>query len=257
MCPYVSLFGLTLSTYGLCMAMAMMVSFGVIFYRVRQERLDVNNLLIIFAFAFGFGLIGAKILYLFSSCDIRVVFQEMLLGDFSALIGGGLVFYGGLIAGAFGAVLGFRVAGATKQMPRYVNAIVPCIPLGHAIGRLGCFFAGCCYGAPYEGPFAVTFPAIGLTHSVFPVQALEALLNVLLFVVLLIISIKKNKPFFTLSLYLVSYALLRFALEFLRGDEIRGFASGLSTSQWISLALFLVGLALLRWTSNNKSALSK
>ena len=58
MCPYVSLFGLTLSTYGLCMAMAMMVSFGVIFYRVRQEHLDVNNLLIIFAFAFGFGLIG-------------------------------------------------------------------------------------------------------------------------------------------------------------------------------------------------------
>ena len=58
MCPYVSLFGLTLSTYGLCMAMAMMVSFGVIFYRIRQEHLDVNNLLIVFAFAFGFGLIG-------------------------------------------------------------------------------------------------------------------------------------------------------------------------------------------------------
>ena len=126
-----------------------------------------------------------------------------------------------------------------------VNAIVPCIPLGHAIGRVGCLFAGCCYGLPYNGIGAIHLNPVGITHPVFPVQLLEAVLNLILSGCLLLYSRKKPSGYSLLFLYLICYAVIRFLLEFLRGDQIRGLFIGLSTSQWISLLMLLSGSLLL------------
>ena len=241
MLPYLHFAGRTIPLYGVCMALGILISSSIAFFRVKRCGGDGNSLLIIAACAVGCGLAGAKMLYLFVSYGIRQALAQALSGDFAFLAEGGQVFYGGLIGGIAGGFLGARIAG--EQPALYCDAIIPCLPLGHAFGRLGCFFAGCCGGLPYDGMLSVRFP--GAAQSIFPVQLLELLFNLLLFVGLSLYMRKKRPAYRALYLYLLLYSVLRFALEFLRGDSIRGMAFGLSTSQWISLLLFASAALLL------------
>ena len=243
--PYLDVFGRTIPSYGLCMAIGILLSCYICFIKAHKYKLDINSLIVIVACIIGLGLLGAKLLYLFVSCDIKEVFSRLLHGDVSDLTSGGLVYYGGLIGGIIGALLGARISGTTSEFAVYCDAIVPVIPFGHAFGRIGCFLGGCCYGAPYTGIGAVTFPKVGVVKPVFPVQLLEAALNVMIFILLILPWNKQKRGFFSLYLYLILYSLVRFVLEFLRGDEIRGITQGLSTSQWISMGLFICGCILL------------
>ena len=233
------------------------MSFYICFVRARKNKLDIDSLIVIAACAVGLGLVGAKLLYLFVSCDINEVFERLSRGDISDLAGGGQVFYGGLIMGIIGAFLGVRISGSCGETALYCDAVVPAIPLGHAFGRIGCFLAGCCYGAPYTGFCAVTFPSVGVTEPVFPIQLLEAVLNLIIFAILLIPRKRLKSGFATLYLYLTLYSVVRFTLEFFRGDEIRGFAQGLSTSQWISIGLFVCGFVLILITAKQKKLASQ
>ena len=133
----------------------------------------------------------------------------------------------------------------------------------HAFGRVGCFFAGCCYGIPFSHGFVMhdSLNPVGDGVARFPVQLLEALLLLILFLVLNGIRKKrlsllkeegaateqKRKPNrregSLLPLYLLSYAVIRFGDEFLRGDTYRGIWLFFSTSQWISVFI-LAGIAI-------------
>ena len=257
MYPYLDIFGMSIPSYGLCMAVGILLSFYICFVRARKNKLDIDSLIVIAACAVGLGLVGAKLLYLFVSCDINEVFERLSRGDISDLVGGGQVFYGGLIMGIIGAFLGVRISGSYGETALYCDAVVPAIPLGHAFGRIGCFLAGCCYGAPYTGFCAVTFPSVGVTEPVFPIQLLEAVLNLIIFAILLIPRKRLKSGFATLYLYLTLYSVVRFTLEFFRGDEIRGFAQGLSTSQWISIGLFVCGFVLILITAKQKKLASQ
>ncbi|MGN0793783.1 MAG: prolipoprotein diacylglyceryl transferase [Aristaeellaceae bacterium] len=252
MYPYFDVFGWNIPSYGLCMAIGILFSGLIGFMRAHKHGLDIDSLFVIAASAIGLGLAGAKVLYLFVSCDIKDVVASFLQGDMSYLSGGGLVFYGGLIGGIVGALLGARISGATRDLAAYCNAVMPAIPLGHAFGRVGCFLGGCCYGAPYTGFGAVTFPKVGVFEPVFPVQLLEAALNIVIFIVLMLPWIQKKQGLFSLYLYLILYSIVRFVLEFFRGDAIRGIAQGLSTSQWISIGLFLCGFFFLAMTAKRE-----
>ena len=159
----------------------------------------------------------------------------------------GMVFYGGLLL----ILLLLYIYCKRRQLPirRYFNIMVVTFPLFHFFGRIGCTFSGCCYGIEYHGPFALTYPAALITEGVndhladyprFPIQPLEALLLLILFIVLLLIYIKKGDAFPVTPTYLISYSVIRFFDEFLRGDETRGIWGPFSTSQWISLVIFLV-----------------
>jgi phosphatidylglycerol:prolipoprotein diacylglycerol transferase len=113
------------------------------------------------------------------------------------------------------------------------NVIAPAIPLFHGFGRIGCLLAGCCYGKELNAPIEI----LHMIHvERFPVQAIESLFEFVLFVVMLFIDRKKNHTDL-LKIYLLSYAVFRFVNEFFRGDEVRGIYMGLSTAQWISLAI--------------------
>lgn len=160
----------------------------------------------------------------------------------------GFVFYGGLI-GVLLMLLLF-----CKQMEysflEFTNIVAPVIPFIHGLGRIGCFFGGCCYGIEYNGPFYVKFPPNEFVTELsgvnrFPVQLLECLINMIIFVCLYYYSRKKRKPGSMLGMYLITYSIVRFSLEFLRGDVSRGIFLGVSTSQWISLLLLPIGLYLL------------
>jgi phosphatidylglycerol:prolipoprotein diacylglycerol transferase len=114
----------------------------------------------------------------------------------------------------------------------------------HSFGRIGCFFAGCCYGIKYQGPFSITFldSIAGPNHvALFPIQLLESFINVLVSIFLIFYSKKDRLPGKIFGIYLMLYSLIRFFLEFLRGDIIRGKLFGITTSQWISLLLFPIG----------------
>jgi len=145
----------------------------------------------------------------------------------------GFTFYGGLLSGALFYVLAGARRLSSAQIWRTLNCAVIPLVLGHAIGRVGCLLAGCCYG---------TF--IGESAVRHPTQLYEA---AGLFVIVGLLSTRQLRGRGLLvPLYLFAYAPLRFVLEFLRGDD-RGFWLILSTSQWISLAMLSAGLAVGAW----------
>jgi phosphatidylglycerol:prolipoprotein diacylglycerol transferase len=114
------------------------------------------------------------------------------------------------------------------------------VPLGTAIGRLGCFLGGCCFGRPTEGAFGIVYQHEHAFsgEAVLPAQLFEFGYCLIIFAVMVYLS-RKSRPRGLLSLvYAMSYSLCRFINEFFRGDETRGYIGALSTSQFISVVIF-------------------
>lgn len=171
----------------------------------------------------------------------RVKRAGLCAGEFRQLFGG-IVFYGALLAGLLGGLLGSRLAKA--DLRDYINPVAPALPLGHAIGRVGCFLTGCCYGRPTESCLGVAFshPVGGAPVGVklLPVQLFESAADLVIFALLLLLLKKRRSRYDGLAWYCVLYGLARFVLEFFRYDSIRGAILFLSTSQWLSLVLWLL-----------------
>ncbi len=194
---------------------------------------------------------------------------------------GGLVFYGGVVAALAAGALFVRLRGADGW--HLADLVAPGLSLAHALGRLGCLAAGCCFGKPATtgprvifGPQSVAYQELLRTHrlshvathtpGLHPVQAYEALGEALIFFFLIWTTTRKRFHGAVMLTYLASYACLRFLMELLRGDPTRGYllrlstprlnhclgipehsAALLSTSQAVSLLLLIGSLALLRW----------
>ena len=205
--------------------------------RGKKYGIIFEDLLIIGGFALLVALPCGSLTYALVTFGIDGVWKNLISGNFA--IFGGLVFYGSLIGGIIGSFIGIKVAKVD-----FVNAektVVPFIPIGHAIGRIGCIMAGCCYGMEYNGPLAIHYTnaitGVDTVKGYFPVQLLEGLLNILVSYLLIKLADKCNKKLQLLSVYLLFYAIVRFSMEFLRGDEIRGIYLSFSTSQWIAISL--------------------
>jgi phosphatidylglycerol:prolipoprotein diacylglycerol transferase len=194
------------------------------------------------------GLVGAKLLLV--AVDWRY-FGRNPRELFSIFQSGG-VFYGGL----FGGILVAWWYARRYRLPGWptADALVPGLVLGQAIGRLGCFAAGCCWGKPTTVPWAVTFTdvyaarAVGtpLDNPLQPTQLYESAACFLIFFFLLWLAPRKRFHGQVVLAYVALYSVVRFAIEFVRADPDRGawFRGLLSTSQLIALAL-LLGAALL------------
>ncbi len=260
MFPFLDIFGRQIPLYGLFLVVGTVVGILLLYLTAPQKGLFRDDALYSGLYALIGGLLGAKLLYLLTALPILVRHFAYFSGSFSAfyaLFAGGYVYYGGLLGGVFTMWLYSRQF-KTPFLP-YLDHAAIFLPLIHAFGRVGCFFAGCCYGIPYQGIFAVIFPleTLGLAGvALFPVQLLESLLNFLLFLGLFFVFRKQRKSGQAAATYLVCYALIRFALEFLRYDEVRGSFWLFSTSQWISVIAFFVGL-LLFYFAGKRGTLSK
>lgn len=230
--------------YGLMIIIGCTLGISFAYFRKSSFSLKKDDILYCAIFA-GIGtLIGSKLLYIITIIPNIVSSWDNILENPSLLLSiipYGFVFYGGLI----GALLGIlfytkRYKISTINMAEH---LIPSIPLIHSIGRIGCFCAGCCYGIPYAKPIGLEFnnsPVAPHNISLFPVQLLESGLNLILFFILYKFS-KKQRPKGTiLAFYLISYAAIRFFIEFLRFDYERGFLLGISTSQWISILILAV-----------------
>ena len=142
----------------------------------------------------------------------------------------------------------------------YFNLIIPEVALAQAFGRIGCFFAGCCYGKETHSHFGIAFPEHSLAPAgipLVPTQLISSLGDFCIFLVLFkLYNDKKLRPQ-TAAWYLILYSIGRFMIEFLRGDVERGFIGILSTSQFISIFVCLVGILLLVRIRNNKVQIIK
>lgn len=161
-------------------------------------------------------------------------------------LGEGITFLGGLIGGAVCFIGIYFLLRLRKKMPFtlwQVLEIVPCIiTCAHAFGRVGCFFAGCCYGKKTDSFLGVKFPA--LPEPVHPTQLYEAAFLFILFGVLSWLLVKK-KSALNFEIYLIGYGIFRFLLEFLRDDYRGKLIGALSPSQFWSLVMVLLGAGMI------------
>lgn len=197
-------------------------------------------------------LIGAHLLFFIVGLPDWIAFYSGNIHSVSDLLvaigygASGLVFYGGLL-GAYAGVLIFCRMYKLYTFAE-LNHFTVIVPLFHAFGRIGCAVNGCCYGIEYHGPLSISYTAAHINPGIsddiadfsrFPVQPLEALAELLIFVFLLILYIKTRDRYSLTSIYLLIYSVVRFSDEFLRGDSARKIWGPFSTSQWISLIIFV------------------
>lgn len=249
--PVFGLFGreyLPLHTYGLMVALGFLVGSLIVQHNAKREGEDPAMAIDLVFYILVAAILGSRILHVFVS-ERDLFFKNPL--HLFAVWEGGLVFYGGFIGASLVSIWYFR---RHKLSPlKWFDFFAPAIALGHGIGRLGCFFAGCCHGRPllHDSWFALTFPFDPNSLApggvpLYPTQLMEALAEGIIFCLLYWVWRHKKFHGQVIFLYLMIYALARFIIEFYRGDAVRGmfFDTGLSTSQGIAIILFAFGAAL-------------
>ena len=199
------------------------------YFRLDRFKVRFTDFLKIFSVCVLTGFIGGKALFIITQIP-QLIMNFTADNAIHLIMHSGFVFYGGL----FGVLLTLKIYAKFGRYnePTIFNLIAPAIPLFHGFGRIGCLFAGCCYGTVFNEPVEI----FHIRMDRFPVQAFEAVFEFALFVAILFIDSKK-KHTDLLKMYLLSYAVFRFVNEFFRGDGARGFFMGFSTSQWISIAI--------------------
>lgn len=230
--------------YGTMIALGIVVAGIIGYFLIKRFSLIYDDFIILAAYSLGLGIMGAKVLYIYVSRNI-IEWKKMLnLEYLNSWMSGGFVFYGGLIAGFIGIVVVWKIHKI--DVLSYVKITIPCIPVAHAFGRIGCHLASCCYGIPYSGPICIIYhDSLYAPNNIrlFPVQLLEASLNLFITLILIVFIIKKGSTIYSIYIYLILYAVMRFALEYLRYDyEERGSVGYLSTSQIISILIISVCL---------------
>ncbi len=196
-------------------------------------------------------LVGARILYVLSYWNEQ--FREAPWWEVFMFRKGGLVFYGGFIGAALAGIIYIRA----KRLPlmKVADTMAPSIPLGHAFGRLGCLMNGCCYGRVCHLPWAIHYPFGHETYpnAVHPTQIYESLLNLTLYFALARFYRKRRIEGQVFAAYLIGYAVLRFFVEFFRGDYPVRYLGGWATpAQLMSVLIFAVGLAFWQWLQKSR-----
>jgi phosphatidylglycerol:prolipoprotein diacylglycerol transferase len=230
-----------LPTYGVLLALALVGAIWTAVRLGRREGIDTGRLLDFSTWLILVGLLGAKVLMVLTDWQFYRDNPGELF-SWATLEAGG-VFYGGFAAAVFFAAWYTRL----YHLPvlKVFDIYAPAIALGQSVGRLGCFAAGCDYGKRtassvhviFTSPISHNLTGVPLGIPLHPTQIYESLATLSIFGILLWRYRRKEQDGQIFLLYLVLYAVARFFIEFLRGDEDRGFVFNhlLSTSQFIAL----------------------
>lgn len=243
MIPYIYFFDLKILVYPIILVVALLSSAIAIHLCKKTQRYVFDEILKICPLILIGALIGGKLTYL-----IILVLSKNILTIVNLL--GGFVFYGGVI-GAVTILWIFRKR-LEHTVLHYTDVLVIGLPLGQTIGRVGCYLNGCCYGLECSSPMAVTYMVDGKLTSVFPTWFCESFFCLALFIYLYKGCSKTNVGYHT-AVYLTSYSVFRFILEFFRGDEIRGLGIYFSFSQFVSVIIFFLGIAVFIISKRNYS----
>lgn len=245
-------------SYGLMLALAFLSGMYLIEKKARKQGLDITKILdLVFLILFS-GILGARVLFVILNWDY---YRSDPIGIFKVWEGG-LVFYGGLILAFF--VSAWFLKKNKLSFWKTADILSPALALGIALGRIGCFLNGCCYGLISE-KWGVSFPARdnppafaqqafdGLIQPtakcslpVIPTQIYSALAALVIFFILLALEKKKNFNGFLFWVFILLYSLSRFVIEGFRYYEKNFFVFGsLTISQAISIILVITSLIFL------------
>jgi phosphatidylglycerol:prolipoprotein diacylglycerol transferase len=238
---------ISIHTYGVMVALGIMAGVLLAEFLHRRNGGEPGRVIDLALIVVICGLVGARTLFILINLGYYISnpIETVMLWK------GGLVFYGGLAGGTLGLLGCIRFYHLPLWPILDLGAVA--IALGHGIGRLGCFTAGCCYGKPTDLPWAVTFTdprclALEvLNQPVHPTQLYSFFFLMGLTGILVWLEPRKKFPGQGASVYLILYGLFRFGVEFLRADprgkmDLMGVT--LATSQWISIAAVLAGAAI-------------
>jgi phosphatidylglycerol:prolipoprotein diacylglycerol transferase len=231
---------ISIYTYGVLVFFGVILGYWVSLRQAEREGIDKNTFTNITFWTLFFSFIGARVFYIV--VEFRSFLEEPLAVVFSR---SGFVFYGGVI---FGFVFLYIFAKKYRiSFLKLADTLALGIPLGHSLGRVGCFSYGCCYGRPTSSFMGILFPpdspAGYLGVKVIPTQLLESFFLFVIFIILLFLKKKKKFNGQLFLCYIFLYSILRFIVEFFRGDP-RGEILFLSTSQFISFILILLSIFL-------------
>jgi len=256
--------GFFIGTYGLAIALGLLVASALAAWRGKARGVPPEAFYDLTFIAVISGFLGARVLFIITN------FGEFLSDPVPYLLSRtGFVFLGGLMAAA--ACCSWYVIRRRLDFWTIADVMAPSIAVGHAFGRIGCHLSGCCYGGVCESPLGVRVPRVLMPMGelwpnaygdqlaegvlppdalwslpVWPVQLMESTSLAVLAGVLLLIATRGHRKGTIFGAYLAGYAVLRFGLEMLRGDELRGVYFGfLSTSQILSIALLGTGIVIL------------
>lgn len=245
-----------LHTYGLMLALAFLTALIYARHAAKRINVDPAHMSDLLIWTLLGGILGARLLYF-------IIHPEEFsnIAGFFAIWKGGLVYYGGFIGGVVGGLIYVR----RKKLNTLdlSDLAMPAIMLGQAIGRIGCFMAGCCYGKPvdHDHPLGIAFPEkpdtlipppyqnadlANPTCFLHPSQLYMAVNGLVLGLLLWFLFTRRKKRGVVTGVFLVLYPITRSYIELFRGDNAeRVFYGPLSTSQWVSVPVFLFGIYLL------------
>jgi phosphatidylglycerol:prolipoprotein diacylglycerol transferase len=229
---------LSIHGYGLMIGIGVIVALVVAAKRAKKRGLDTDFVYGLGLITLVFGFIGAKLLY----CIVEI--EAFLNEPMQVLSGSGFVLYGGIIGGILAAMVYCKYKKV--NFFEYFDLAVPSVAIAQGFGRIGCFLAGCCYGRETDSCIGIMFHNSSIAPNgikLIPTQVFSSAGNFLIALVLLLYARKNRKTGKVGALYLILYSVGRFIIEFFRNDY-RGNVGVLSTSQFISLVILAIGIAM-------------
>lgn len=228
---------ITLHMYGLMIALGFFAALVMTLRRGKKQGFDEDIIYGIFFCAIIGGMAGTRLLY-------YIVELPSILKDPSILwnFKNGYVVYGGIIGGILTSMVYCRTK-KTAFVP-YFDLVMPAVSLAQGFGRIGCFFAGCCYGRETDAWYGITFHNSGFAPNgvkLIPTQLISSAGDFLICGLLLFYAGRSPRPGRVAAAYMLLYGVGRFAVEFLRNDY-RGSVGALSTSQLISVGVVAAGV---------------
>ncbi len=226
---------LTIYTYGALFALAVSLAAFLATKRASTIQLDTWAAFDLVVWTGLAGIAGGRLVYIIQHFSYFISHPE----ESFKLWQGGLVFHGGVL----GSLIYVYVFSRRKKKDFFsvLDFLIPYVALAYGVGRIGCFFNGCCYGRPFQGPWAVRYPF--LDESVHPTQIYSSLIGFALFAFLLKLNQRKVFEGQTSTAYFFIYSAARIAVEFYRGDkphDILGFATDAQVVFFFILILSLV-----------------
>lgn len=263
------------NTYGFLLALAFIAGLLLMAKLAERDGLEKQKAYDLGLWVLAASLIGSKLLMIMTEWDLYYRDNPRQIFSLDFFRSGG-VFYGGFLGAVIASVIVMRI----YRLPwwRMADACAPGIAIGQFVGRLGCFSAGCCWGKPTTSALGVHFTEKGheitgvpvivghladpIQQTVWaeklggllapiklhPTQLYEAGATLLLTLLLLVLFKRRQFAGQVILVYAILYAAARFVIEFWR-DDWRGEVAGLSTSQFVAVAIFVLGLAayVYRW----------
>ncbi len=237
----------TIHTYGVLVSIGMIVSFFVALYFGKKEGIKKSHIENLFFYTILAGIVGARVAYILEHHE---EFHSFM--DYIAFWKGGIDWFGAFIGGSLALI--YMLYKYRYPLLKVADVASISVIIGHAIGRIGCTCAGCCYGKPVPEDslfrdFAIVFPrnadsAAPAGIPLYPTQPAEAIGNFIIFLILFFLYRKKVFDGEIFGFYLIFYGTERFLLEFWRGVT-PPLPIGLTWNQIISLGMIFLGLGII------------